>query len=413
MRLSYTPPPGWDFATVGDLAKPEKGSIRIGPFGSALKKHEYSENGIRVLGIEDVHPNQFLSDRCKYIPNAKFCELRQYEVSDGDVLVTNMGTVGRACAVPAGTQRSIISSHLIKVSLNRSRADPNYLCWMLNYSPLVVAQIRAKSHGAIMAGFNSSLLKSLRIPLPPLAEQKRIAGILDAADALRAKRREALGQLDTLLQSTFLDMFGDPVTNPMGWPPTSLSAISEELRDGPFGSNLKTSHYVESGVRVIRLQNIGVGEIRNDDLAFISEEHFASLPRNHCQPGDVIIGTMGDPNLRACIVPLALARSLNKADCILMRVDMTKVDAIYVCWLLNNPCMVSMALRLVRGQTRGRISLGRLKELQIHLPPIKLQLRFAAIVQSVEHQKANQRAHLAELDTLFASLQSRAFRGDL
>ena len=253
----------------------------------------------------------------------------------------------------------------------------------------------------------------LQIPIPPLAEQKRIAGILDTADALRAKRREALAQLDTLIQSTFLDMFGDPVTNPMGWPPTSLSAISGELRDGPFGSNLKSSHYVESGVRVIRLQNIGVGEILNDDLAFISEEHFASLPRNHCQPGDVIIGTMGDPNLRACIVPSALARVLNKADCILMRVDMTKVDAIYVCWLLNNPCIVSMALRLVRGQTRGRISLGRLKKLQIHLPPIELQLRFAAIVKSVEHQKTSQRTHLAELDTLFASLQSRAFRGDL
>ena len=136
----------------------------------------------------------------------------------------------------------------------------------------------------------------LQIPLPPLAEQKRIARILDAADALRAKRREALAQLDNLFQSIFLDMFGDPVTNPMGWPPISLAAISEELRDGPFGSNLKSSHYVESGVRVIRLQNIGVGEMLNDDLAFISEEHFASLPRNHGRPGDVIIGTMGDPN---------------------------------------------------------------------------------------------------------------------
>ena len=253
----------------------------------------------------------------------------------------------------------------------------------------------------------------LQIPLPPLAEQKRIAGILDAADALRAKRREALVQLDTLLQSTFLDMFGDPITNPLGWPPTSLSAISDELRDGPFGSNLKSSHYVESGVRVIRLQNIGVGEMLNDDLAYISEEHFASLPHNHCRPGDVIVGTMGDPNLRACIVPPTLARALNKADCILMRVDMTEADPIYACWLLNNPRMVSMALRLVRGQTRGRIGLGRLKELQIHLPPMELQLRFAAIVRSVEAQKASQRAHLAELDTLFASLQSRAFRGDL
>ena len=267
--------------------------------------------------------------------------------------------------------------------------------------------------GANYPAVSAAKVKASKIPLPPLAEQKRVARILDAADALRTKRRESLAQLDDLLQSTFLDMFGDPVVNPMGWPPITLSEISEEFRDGPFGSNLKTSHYVEKGVRVIRLQNIGVGEMLNDDHAFISEEHFASLPRNHCKPGDVIIGTMGDPNLRACIVPAAVQRALNKADCILMRVDMSKVDANYVCWLLNNPGIVSMALRLVRGQTRGRISLGRLKNFQVHLPPIDLQHRFASLVEAVEQQRASQRAHLAELDTLFASLQSRAFRGDL
>ena len=92
---------------------------------------------------------------------------------------------------------------------------------------------------------------------------------------------------------------------------------------------------------------------------------------------------------------------------------MEKVHPVFVCWLLNNPRMVSMALQLVRGQTRGRISLGRLKELRINLPPMGLQLRFAAQVASIERQKVSQRAHLAELDTLFASLQSRAFRGDL
>ena len=162
MRLSYMPPPGWDFTSLGELAESQKGSIRIGPFGSALKKHEYSEKGVRVLGIEDVHPNQFLSDRCKYIPEAKFRELTQYKVSDGDVLVTNMGTVGRACYVPAGTERSIISSHLIKVSLDPSKADPSYLCWMLNFSPLVVAQVQAKCHGAIMAGFNCEFNRSVQ-----------------------------------------------------------------------------------------------------------------------------------------------------------------------------------------------------------------------------------------------------------
>ena len=350
--------------------------------------------------------------------------IERYECSDApsrarqlvetdDVLVATVRPNLNGVALVNGAHHGMTASTgYCVIRPDKDKLDSRFLFHWVKTGVFVQRMVDVAT-GANYPAVSDAKVKASKIPLPPLAEQKRIAGILDAADAVRAKRREALAQLDTLLQSTFLDMFGDPVTNPMGWPPTSLAAISEELRDGPFGSNLKTSHYVESGVRVIRLQNIGVGEIRNDDLAFISEEHFASLPRNHCQPGDVIIGTMGDPNLRACIVPLALARALNKADCILMRVDMTKVDAIYVCWLLNNPCTVSMALRLVRGQTRGRISLRRLKELQIHLPPIDLQLRFAAIVKSVEQQKAIQHAHLAELDTLFASLQSRAFRGDL
>ena len=326
----------------------------------------------------------------------------------GTLLVSIFATIGRTAVLDceAATNQAIVGV----IPRQHGQFDERFLQYSLRRK---TQELQRQGRGVAQANINGSLLKATELPLPPLAEQKRIAGILDAVDALRAKRREALAQLDTLLQSTFLDMFGDPITNPMGWPPTSLPAISEELRDGPFGSNLKSSHYVDNGVRVIRLQNIGVGELLNDDLAYISEAHFASLPRNHCRPGDVIIGTMGDPNLRACVVPSALTRALNKADCILMRVDMAKVDPIYVCWLLNNPRMVSIALGLVRGQTRGRISLGRLKKLQISLPPMELQLRFAALVRFVEEQRASQRAHLAELDNLFVSLQSRAFRGDL
>ena len=393
----------WPVATVGEVCEVVSGATpRTG-------KPEFWDGNVPWVTPKDLSElgQKHLSDTPRKITKAglKSCSARMLPAQS--VLFSSRAPIGLVAinTIPVCTNQGF-KSLVPRFDL----VSPDFLFWWLKAQE---KHVQSKGRGATFKEVSKKIVEDLQIPLPPLAEQKRLAGILDAADALRAKRREALAQLDTLLQSTFLDMFGDPVTNPMGWPPTSLSAISEELRDGPFGSNLKSSHYVESGVRVIRLQNIGVGEIRNDDLAFISEKHFASLPRNHCQPGDVIIGTMGDPNLRACIVPWAMARALNKADCILMRVDMTKVDAIYVCWLLNNPRMVSMALRLVRGQTRGRISLGRLKELQIHLPPIELQHRFAAIVKSVEQQKASQRAHMAELDTLFASLQSRAFRGDL
>ena len=412
MRLSYTPPPGWDFATVGDLAKPEKGSIRIGPFGSALKKHEYSENGIRVLGIEDVHPNQFLSDRCKYIPDAKFCELRQYEVSDGDVLVTNMGTVGRACAVPAGTQRSIISSHLIKVSLNRSRADPNYLCWMLNYSPLVVAQIRAKSHGAIMAGFNSSLLKSIRIPLPPLAEQERIAGILDAANALRAKRREALAQLEILIQSTFLDMFGDPVTNPMGWDERPLGKLVQE----GFRNGLSPSTKGSLDGEVLTLSAITRGRF---DFAAKKIARFDHPPSPLQQLStDTFLICRGNGNIRLVGTGAYPDRSSTRVcfpdTMISVAIDPRVLAAAY----LQNVWRTRRVRRQIeRGArtTNGthKVNQRLLSSIVFAVPPVALQLRFAAIVESIEDQGTRQRAHLAELDTLFASLQSRAFRGDL
>ena len=95
------------------------------------------------------------------------------------------------------------------------------------------SQITREVTGIAQKNFGPSHLKRLRISLPPLAEQKRIAGILDAADALRAKRREALGQFDTLLQSTFLDMFGDPVTNPMGWEKPRLEDLCKKVIDCP------------------------------------------------------------------------------------------------------------------------------------------------------------------------------------
>ncbi len=133
MTISYRPPVGWRFPTVEGIASQEKAAIRIGPFGSALKKHEYSDAGVRVLGIEDVLPNKLVSERRKFIPSSKYRELAQYTVAPGDILVTNMGTVGRACVVPEGLEKSIISSHLIKVTLDLSSAWPPYISWMLKF----------------------------------------------------------------------------------------------------------------------------------------------------------------------------------------------------------------------------------------------------------------------------------------
>jgi type I restriction enzyme S subunit len=287
-------PKHWDIVTIEQIARPVAGAIRIGPFGSALKKHEYADAGVRVLGIEDVFPNQLVSTRVKYIPKAKYQELTQYSVERGDLLVTNMGTVGRTCVVPDDLEASIISSHLIKVSLDERKAWPPYVSWALNFCPSVLSQIQLRCHGAIMAGFNSALLKQLRIPLPRVPEQRRIAEILDKADALRAKRRAALAQLDTLTQSIFLDLFGDPATNPKRWPVSLLRESVARIQIGPFGSLLHQDDYIDRGIPLVNPKHIRQGAIEPEAAETISARKFAELASYHLRAGDVVMGRRGE-----------------------------------------------------------------------------------------------------------------------
>jgi type I restriction enzyme S subunit len=255
----------------------------------------------------------------------------------------------------------------------------------------------------------ASFLETLGIPLPEVPEQRRIAGRLEQADRLRRTRRYALELADTFLPAAFLDLFGDPRHNPHQWPRKPLSAVCSKFSDGPFGSNLKSSHYRSSGVRVVRLQNIGVGEFLDDDRAFVSEQHFATLGKHTCLPGDVLIGTLGDPNLRACIQPSDIKVALNKADCIQARPDPKWVSPVYLRGLLNLPNTLHLVPGMVHGQTRSRISMGELADLPIPVPPLPVQREFEGLVEEVERIRAMQRELARQAEHLFAALLHDAF----
>ena len=307
------------------------------------------------------------------------------------------------------TNEAIAALHVLDYDV----ADRDYLYWALgsiDYDRLVDRAAKGKT-------LNKAKLKILQIPLPPLAEQKRIAGILDAADALRAKRREALAQLDTLLQSTFLDMFGDPVTNPKGWEVRSLGDLAvEKPNNGVFRRNHEYSESFDSGLPVVwvvelfRGNHIDVSESRRLQATQAEIEKYGLLP------GDLLF-----------------CRSSLKLDGIAYNNVFLgeREEALFECHLIRvsprtdvvNPMFLNLQLRSVpmrallksksKTATMTTIDQKALSSVEVVVPPGGLQSRFAAIVESVEHQKSSQRAHLAELDTLFASLQFRAFRGDL
>ena len=280
--------------------------------------------------------------------------------------------------------------------------SPAYLWHWLDHAAPVLS---AKGRGATFLQVSKADIASLQIPLPPLAEQKRIAGILDAADALRAKRRETLAQLDTLLQSTFLDMFGDPVTNS-----NIPSAIMTELVTKFIDYRGKSPEKSKGGVPLITAKIVKEKEVKEPNEFIPANSYDAWMRRGIPNPGDVVITTEA-PMGEVALVPdykAAFAQRL-----LVLQPDETKVKSIYLMWALTMPFVIRQLRQRSTGSTVTGIRSREFKKVTLPIPSLDLQRRFAAIVESVEQQKASQRTHMAELDTLFASLQARAFRGHL
>ncbi|MDE0420047.1 MAG: restriction endonuclease subunit S [Gammaproteobacteria bacterium] len=279
--------------------------------------------------------------------------------------------------------------------------------WLDHATPV----LRTKGRGATFLQVSKGDIASLQIPLPPLAEQKRIAAILDTADELRTKRRQALVQLDTLVQSTFLDMFGDPVTNPMGWEQCMLGDVVHSANDGPHVSPRYVEN-VESGVPFLSTRHIKPGEVVWEDLKYIDQDE-ANRQWKKCkpEPGDILYTKGGTTGIAARVItskPFAVW-----VHVALLKPNVKEVHPIWMETMLNSAYCYTQSQRYTHGIANRDLGLKRMVKIRMYLPPLAQQCDFASMAASIQHQRASQRAHLADLDTLFASLQSRAFRGDL
>lgn len=366
--------------------------------------------GPRFLRITDIQDGSVNWD------NVPWCEcsekeLKSSKVRPGDIVFARTGaTTGKSYLIKDCPENTVFASYLIRVRLGE-KADPCYVGHFFQTNDYW-SQITKGARGAAQPGVNASTLKTLQVPLPPLAEQKRIAAILDAADALRAKRRESLAQLDTLLQSTFLDMFGDPVTNPKGWEVVNLGERTTKVGSGatPRGGD---ESYKSEGIALIRSLNVRDGEFKWKDLARIDDTQASKLSNVAVEKNDVLLNITGASVARVCLAPSdVLPARVNQHVCIIRTSG--SLDPHFLEKVLLASSMKQNLLRIGEsGATRQAITKSQVLNLEIPFPPLDLQRRFANIVESVEQQKARLREHMAELDTLFASLQQRAFNGDL
>ena len=392
-------------------------SIVDGPFGSNMKTSDYVEAGVPVLQGKNITGNRFVWKEVRYISDEKARELKRSSTVVGDHLLIKIGSIGYSAILDDldGHDFAIIPANLARIRPDRSVVDDQYLHRVLT-SDLVVRHFQKVASKTAQPALSLKKIKATEIPLPPLAEQKRIAGILDAADALRAKRRESLAQLDTLLQSTFLDMFGDPVTNPMGWRMEALGNLLDNIDSG-WSPKCLDRKALEDEWGVLKLGAVTWCEFDEAEQKALPQ-HETPRPDIEVAAGDLLFTRKNTHDLVAAVAYVHRVRSRLMLPDLIFRLRLkreAKIDPKFLWQLLAQPHQRQSVQQLAGGAAGSMPNISKAKLKGVHLikPPLDLQHRFAAIVESVEQQKASQRAHLEELDTLFASLQSRAFQGEL
>jgi type I restriction enzyme, S subunit len=255
-------------------------------------------------------------------------------------------------------------------------------------------------------------LASLSLPLPSLAEQRRIAEVLDSAEALRAKRREAITQLNTLTRSIFLDMFGDPATNPKRWPTHPLGDVVAEVQIGPFGSLMHQSDYVDGGIPLVNPMHIVDGKIVVNAAQAVRPEKAQSLTRYWLREGDIVIGRRGEMGRCAVVGKIETGMICGSGSAII-RPDVKQARPTFLQALLSTSAIKALLERKALGVTMLNLNSVIIADVVVMLPPMGLQMAYERMVQMLETITQASVTSLTDLDALFVSLQHRAFRGEL
>ena len=393
--------------------------VRVGDICEQIRGVTYSkadavtpprEQYLPVLRANNITEFGLTSDGLVYIPEGKVSG--KQKVRKNDVVIAassgSLDVVGKAARSLADFDGGF--GAFCKVLRPSDAVDAGYFAQYFQ-TKKYRQKVSSLAAGANINNLRNEHLNELEIPLPPLPEQRRIAAILDKADALRAKRREAIAKLDQLLQSVFLDMFGDPVTNPKGWAEVPVGSLAERITKGE-SPKWQGFEYCDDGVRFITSENVGRGRMIRKDK-FIPSDFDDKICRSRLKSSDLLINLVGASIGRLSIMEDdLLPANINQAVAT-VTLDRTRISVDFVMAMLLTP---SGQNRLLGGKVdaaRANISLKNIRDLVLPLPPLPMQRRFEQLCGVIRHRRMELAYSGSKQDELLASLQQRAFSGQL
>lgn len=411
--MTHEVPEGWTTKQVEDILLPVKGAMKIGPFGSQLKKSDILGGPFKVYGQENVFASDFsLGER--FVSEEKFQQLRSCQLFPGDLVLTMMGTIGKVAVCPSNLEQGIMDSHLLRLQCDPSVVLTEYVRHLFAGSKLIYEQVARMSQGGIMAGLNSKIVRSLLVPLPPLPEQKKIAEVLSSVDEAIAATKAVIDQTKQvkkgLLQTLLTKGIGHTKFKqtelgeiPKSWEVVKLEDLLADtatpMRSGPFGSALKKAELVESGIPLLGIDNVYVDRFQPTYKRFITPEKFDELKRYAVYPQDVMITIMGTVG-RCCVVPEGVGDMLSSKHVWTMTFDKQMYIPELICWQLNYaPWVLKEFWRTSQGGVMAAISSKILRTLTLPKPPLKEQEKIAEVLAS---KNEFIHANLAKLNHLYS-----------
>lgn len=389
--------------TIGDLLA----DAEIFGDGDWVESKDQDPNGdIRLIQLADIGDGCYLDKSSRFLTSKRAQELRCTFLEPGDILVARMpDPLGRACIFPGDAKAAVTVVDVCVIRVNCHRLDTGWLVHAIN-SPMIRQRISEYISGTTRQRISRGNLAKIKLSPPPLPEQRRIAAILDKADALRAKRREAIAKLDQLLQSVFLEMFGDPVTNPKSWPIVALSTYGT-VATGNTPPRSMPENY-GAGIDWIKSDNLNT----RHDYATKAEEQLSNVGEQSARvvpTGSVLVTCIAGS--LSCIGNLAITDRRVAFNQQINAITPYSSPSEFLYFLLKT------AKPLIQGAStngmKGMVNKSKFSAIQVPAPPIELQKAFSRNFLEIHKLRSLADAALAKQETLFAGLQQLAFEGKL
>ncbi len=362
---------------------------------------------IPTIGAEHLNNTGTInSHNLKYIEKDFFASMKHGHITTEDILIVKDGaTTGKVAFVDDAFpyKKAAINEHVFRVAIDKNKAIPKYVFYFLS-SSLGKQQIMSDFRGATVGGISRQFADKIKVPLPDIAEQKRIVAILNLVSSFINTRKESIKHLDDFLRSTFLEMFGDPRENNKKWDLPKLGDICSKITDGTH----KTPKYKNDGIRFVSAKNIIGNHINWDQIKYISkDEHSALYRRCNPQKGDIVLtksGSIGTAALVDVDFEFSMFESLA-----LIKYNPVSLNGYFLRDYLNMDSTKLFYSSSVKGISIRHLHLVDIRRLPLICPPLKLQNEYATTVEQVESTKQKMKESLEQMSNCFNALMQRYF----